>query len=151
MKKILLLLGVMISTVTFAFQAKVTEILSGDTFVILRNEGQVKVRMLGIDAPELKQTYGEEAKKYLSQLILNKDIEVKEDKLDKYNRVVGEIFLGEKNINIEMLKTGNAWCLRSQKDVVQYTDAQKNAKREKKGLWKEENPKSPWKFREENS
>lgn len=151
MKKIkLMFLSLLIATTSFGYQANVTKVISGDTFMAKKDNQEIKVRVLGIDAPELKQNYGKDAKKYLESLILNKTVEIKEDRIDQYDRVVGEVFLGDKNINIDMLETGNAWCMRSQREVKEYFDAQEEAKANKKGLWAEENPESPWKFRANN-
>ena len=61
-----------------------TSVIDGDTFKL---ETGVKVRLIGIDAPELSQPGGEESREYLAQLILNKGVTLEtgyEDR-DKYN------------------------------------------------------------------
>ena len=60
-----------------AFDAEVIKISDGDTIVVLSGKEQTKVRLYGIDAPELKQPYGKKSKQFLSNLITRKIAEVK--------------------------------------------------------------------------
>ena len=75
MKSILLL--IMLHTSPFAFSSKVVSIHDGDTITILQNKQQIKIRLFGIDVPELKQLYGKKSKRFLSNLITRKIAEVK--------------------------------------------------------------------------
>ena len=68
MKKLLLLL-LLIPKVSFGQEFKVIRVIDGDTFVI---EGGERVRMIGINAPELKDPFGVESKTHLKKLIENK-------------------------------------------------------------------------------
>ena len=68
MKKLLLLL-LLIPMVSFGQEFKVIRVIDGDTFVI---EGGERVRMIGINAPELKDPFGVESKTHLKKLIENK-------------------------------------------------------------------------------
>jgi micrococcal nuclease len=76
MKKLLLLL-LFIPLVSFGQDVKVIRIIDGDTFEI---ENGDKVRMIGIDAPELKDNAGLESKNHLKLLIENKYVSLIEDK-----------------------------------------------------------------------
>ena len=68
MKKLLLLL-LLVPMVSFGQEFKVVRVIDGDTFVI---EGGERVRMIGINAPELKDPFGVESKTHLKKLIENK-------------------------------------------------------------------------------
>ena len=68
MKKLLLVL-MFVPLVSFGQDFKVVRVIDGDTFII---EGGERVRMIGIDAPELKDLYGVESKNQLKALIQNK-------------------------------------------------------------------------------
>ena len=77
----------------------------------------IYVLLAGIDAPEIGsrkqqrgQPYGQEAKKYLEKSILNKTVDIKGYGLGPYpfNHLIGEIYLKDKTINIEMVKRGFA-------------------------------------------
>lgn len=81
MKNILLiLLG--ISLTSSAFQAKVTAVTDGDTVKIEYQNKTIKVRLAGIDTPELKQEFGLEAKNALEDKVLNKTVYIDGDKKD---------------------------------------------------------------------
>lgn len=94
---------------------KVIKISDGDTVSVKKIENGkvsgelIRVRMFGIDAPESKQDYGYESKKALINFIGNNEITIKSTGKDKYGRIVGIIFVNGKNINEEMVRTGNAW------------------------------------------
>ena len=68
---------------------KVSKVIDGDTIELLAKENpyhhitKLKIRLYGIDAPELKQAYGKEAKKYLSALILKQEVSLIIENKDK--------------------------------------------------------------------
>ena len=68
MKKLFLFL-LFVPMVSFGQEFKVVRVIDGDTFVI---EGGERVRMIGINAPELKNPFGVESKTHLKKLIENK-------------------------------------------------------------------------------
>jgi endonuclease YncB( thermonuclease family) len=129
-------------------QGKVVKIADGDSFTILTDgKMQVRVRMHGIDAPEKGQAYSQVSKQYLSNLIFNQKVTVEVNSRDKYRRVVGMVFVGDKNINETMLSEGLAWhFIRYDKNKT-WSSLQEQAKRAKKGLWKDANPIAPWDYR----
>ena len=128
---------------------KVVSITDGDTVIIVSDKKQIKVRLAEIDTPEKNQPYGKKAKRALSDLIFNKEVEVEMVSIDRYGRTVGKIFLDNQNINKEMVKAGHAWV------YVQYArdktlfDLEKNAKENQLGLWAlpEEKRIPPWQWR----
>ncbi len=85
----------------------------GDTLTI----GEKKVRMQGIDAPELYQTCeknqqsypcGRQAKQELKQLTDGMEVRCEIAEYDKYQRALGHCFVGEINLNSEMVRTGHS-------------------------------------------
>ena len=140
-----------LSIIAVAVSGKVIRVSDGDTILIQSGSQKIRVRMYGIDAPELKQKYGEESKKYLEKRIMDKNVDIKVINQDQYGRKVGKVFYKNKDINLEMLKTGNAWFYEYHaKQEKEYKKAFKSAQEQKLGLWKDENPKNPRKFRLEN-
>ena len=106
----------------------------------------MKVSLAGIDAPEnsttkgnLSQSYSECAKEYLTELVLNKVVEIKGYGLDRNNDVLGVIFLQGKNINLEMIRAGLAELsgeeLPRGLDLGPYREAQNEAMRSERGIW----------------
>ena len=149
-----------LSIIAVAVSGKVIRVSDGDTILIQSGSQKIRVRMYGIDAPELKQKYGEESKKYLEKRIMDKNVDIKVINQDQYGRKVGKVFYREefkdflkpfyknKDINLEMLETGNAWFYEYHaKHEKDYRKAFKNAKEQKLGLWKDKNPQNPRNFR----
>lgn len=152
MKKINVLFFLfIISTLTLAFTGKVVKVADGDTITVLKGEEKVRVRFYGIDAPEKKQEYGIKSLDVLKKMIDGKVVEVKEKDKDQYGRVVGEVYFEGKNLNTYMLENGHVWWYKQySKNEREYEAAEMKAKKERLGLWKENNPTPPWEFRKKN-
>ena len=131
---------------------QVTRIIDGDTFYIDDGtEKGCKVRLAGIDAPESKKTYTEEAQYfgrestlYLAKLALGKFVRLEYDmqKYDRYGRTVAYVFLKDNTfINAELIKEGCAVVMTVPPNVKYadlYVKLQKNARKRKAGLWGED-------------
>ena len=71
---------------------RVVGISDGDTIKVLDVAKQLHtVRLMGIDAPEKAQPFGQRSKQSLSELIFQKKVTVTWEKKDKYGRTVGKI------------------------------------------------------------
>ena len=143
MKSILSL--IILSTLTFALSGKVVSVHDGDTVTVLQDARQIKVRLYGIDAPELKQPYGKKSRQFLANLIAGKVVEVNENGKDRYKRTIGTIYLDGKDINAQMVEAGYAWAYR--KFSKKYAPQESGAKYQKLGLWRDEEPVPPWEWR----
>jgi endonuclease YncB( thermonuclease family) len=83
---------------------KVVGVSDGDTIVVLdAGKRQHKVRLIGIDAPESGQDFGQRAKQSLSDLVFGKTVTVTSEAKDRYGRVLGDVTLDGKNINLEQV------------------------------------------------
>jgi endonuclease YncB( thermonuclease family) len=119
----------------------------GDTCIIKLsdNGGSLKVRFLGIDAPEVSggdenegQPLGQDARDALNGLIKGKSVRVHTVSRDKYDRMLSEIYLGDMLVNVEMLKRGMAQSYIWWNDTIDeevYVSAEKHAKEAKLGIW----------------
>ena len=108
----------LLSPYSFAdFNAKVVKIIDGDTIDVLDgNNEKLRIRLLGIDAPELKQHFGYESSFYLNKILNGKSVAIisspdknKPYTLGYYKRVIGKVVLNGGDINLEMIKEGLAW------------------------------------------
>lgn len=82
----------------------------GDTITVLVNRKQIRIRLHGIDAPERRQPFNDRAKRFLSEMVFERTVNVEEMDVDRYGRVVGIVRLwGGQNVNHELLKAGLAW------------------------------------------
>jgi endonuclease YncB( thermonuclease family) len=128
----------------------VTAVHDGDTLTFAGEKEDVRVRLYGIDAPELSQAHGEAARDYLISIIENKSVSVEVIDIDRYGRSVGVITADNESINLKMLETGNAWFYESYCKKYfcgKWKKAATAAKEKKVGLWKDKNPVPPWDFR----
>ncbi|MBZ7961544.1 thermonuclease family protein [Campylobacter molothri] len=131
-----------------SFKAKVVRVIDGDTIEILNSNKTSKVRFFGIDAPEIKQNFGKEAKNNLNQILKNKEVEIFYKNKDIYGRIVAVVKLNNADINCWMVSKGYAWADTYYTNV--YIKEQKKAQKYKLGLWKEKNPIEPYKWRKQN-
>lgn len=129
---------------------KVIGIIDGDTYDLLINENQtVRIRMEGIDAPEKGMPYYQVAKKHLSDLCCNKElIFVQTQKSDSNNRLIGFSYLDTGvELSHEMVKVGLAWHFKKFNNDEDLADLELDAKKNKRGLWQNDDPMSPWENR----
>ncbi len=133
---------------------RVVGISDGDTITVLdKTRKEHKVRLMGIDAPEKSQAFGNEAKQTLSNYIYKKEVSVQYKKLDKYKRIVGKVSLDGQDICLQMIRDGMAWHyteyekaqLKTDRDL--YREAEANAREMKIGLWHQADAVKPSDFR----
>ncbi len=140
------------------YSAEVVKVWDGDSFALRRDGDRqwVEVRMLGIDAPEKKQPFGPEGRKFLEELILNKKVTIEVRVNDFHKREVVRVWLDGEDINLIMLESGHAWHNRifkrdqTTEEQRVYSSAERGAREKKLGLWVDQNPEPPWEFRWRN-
>ncbi|CAO2142667.1 unnamed protein product [Urochloa humidicola] len=108
-----------------------------------------KIRMRGIDAPELQMPNGKESKNELVKLIGGKSVTVHVYGKDKFERYVGDIYCGNVLIQERMLKGGHAWHFEYYDKRPKFAQWQRKARAARRGLWASENPEKPWDWRRE--
>jgi endonuclease YncB( thermonuclease family) len=125
----------------------VERVADGDTVtVITPNQTKLRIRMLGIDAPETPkgtkfpgQPYGPKAEAYLKRLIEGKRVRVEIYGVDRYKRLLSIMFIDGKDINLAMIEAGLAEVYRGPESghpyKVQYQAAEEAARAAKKGMW----------------
>ena len=127
----------------------VVSIHDGDTITVLNAEKkQHKVRLEGIDAPEERQAFGTRAKEALGKKLHEQQVRVQWESLDKYGRILGHVYLGDRNINQELVEEGWAWHFVKYSDDQKLSEAERTARRNRLGLWSGNAPLPPWDFRD---
>ncbi len=119
----------------------VAEVSDGDTLKL--SDGKT-FRLYGVNAPEVKEPYFEEAKVFTENLVLGKEISFEQEenyKVDKFGRELGYVFIDGVNLNIELVRNGLARVVLYEKRAkIKYQDellsAEKIAKEMKLGVWK---------------
>ena len=143
---LLITLLLLIPTISLAAQYKVTRVYDGDTIKAKGHDITIKVRLVGIDAPETSkkkrspsQPYSKQAKKHLTGLILNKVVAITGYGLGPYNRILGVVSLNNKNINLDMIRAGLAEVYRGRPpkglNLNAFWQAEKRAKEHQRGMW----------------
>lgn len=116
----------------------VGRIIDGDTFIL--TDG-IKVRLLGIDAPDMDEYCSEYAKQRLTSLISGRTIYMEKDvsETDRYGRLLRYVYIGETFVNFKLVYEGYAWAVTSAPNVKYSSllaDAEKSAEENNRGcLW----------------
>lgn len=130
-------------------KGKVINVHDGDTFTLLTKESQqVKVRLHGIDCPEIGQDYGNIAKQYTRNLIIGKNVLVDITDTDRYGRVVAIVYVDDTVcVNEQLLEKGLAWHYKKYDKNVNWDILESDAKEHKTGLWAQRFYLAPWVYR----
>ncbi len=146
---ICLLAGPMPQTsTTETLAGKCVAIADGDTLTLLTaDKRQVKVRLEGIDAPEKKQPFGNEARQALAELTFGKKISVRISGTDRYGRTLGIVTADRADVNAEMVRRGLAWHYKQFSKDPTLARLETEAREKKIGLWSRSDPVPPWEFR----
>lgn len=126
----------------------ITSVIDGDTFTALHGKEQIRVRLDGIDAPEKSQPFAERSREHLSQL-LGRSVTLRVTGQDQYGRKLVEALTSDgRSINQEMVRAGFAWWFRRYAPRNRTLEAlELEACEARRGLWRDEEPMSPWEFR----
>ena len=156
---------VAVNTLAATITGRVVGVHDGDTITVLDGgNSQHKIRLAGIDAPELKQAFGNRSKQSLSEMVYNKQVKVEWDKRDRYGRIVGKVLfipalcvtpgcLEPTDANYQQIAVGMAWYYRqyekelNAEDRARYDAAENQAREAKRGLWADAKPVPPWEWR----
>lgn len=145
------LLGVLFLALTIAtnvFNAKVVKVTDGDTIVVLTDKNeQVKVRLEGVDCPELKQAFGMKAKQATSDLCFNKRVRVVKSGKDRYGRTLAFVYVGKVSVNKELIKRGMAWHYKKYSKDPELAKLEVLARKANVGLWGQGKAVAPWAWR----
>jgi len=142
---------------------RVVGLTDGHTITVLdANRQQHKIRLGGIDAPEKAQPFGQRSKENLSRLVFNKEVQVDWTKRDRYQRIVGKVWVQPSDCPTcpmtldaghAQITVGLAWWYRKyaneqpSQDRGQYEFSEQEAKARRVGLWSEPDPVPPWEWR----
>lgn len=135
-------------------QGRVIGISDGDSVTVLdASSMQVKIRLMGMDAPERKQAFSKQSRQSLAALLFDRQVTVESSKKDKYGRTVGKILMDGLDVNLEQIKAGMAWHYKQYQheqpdgDRLLYVQAEEEARAARRGLWMEADPVPPWEWR----
>lgn len=131
------------------FAGKVVAVHDGDTLTVMHDAKGEKIRLYGVDAPELAQAYGMKAKQFTSEACFGREVTVTVQDKDRYGRTVGEVILSDgRSLNQELVRAGMGWWYRAYAKNNQTLEGlESDARAARRGLWADKNPTPPWAFR----
>ena len=106
----------------------------------------MEVRLAGTIIPQgpkieigQRQTYNQRAREYLIKLVKNKVVDVKAYGADERDRILAELYFGELNVNLEMIRAGvvivDPAASLGRLDLEPYRKAQEEARKARRGIW----------------
>ena len=133
---------------------KVVRVADGDTITVLDpGNKQHKIRLMGIDAPEKGQAFGNVSRESLASLVSGRNVVVEWHKRDRYGRLVGQVFADSHDVGLFQIERGMAWHYKAYEreqrpdDAQAYAQAETAAKAARRGLWADPSPVPPWELR----
>jgi len=132
------------------FQAIVLRISDGGSILVRAGNQKIKIRLYGIDAPELNQPGGAEAKEALRHLLWE-TVTITKMGTDRYKRTVAVVDYMGKCINLILVEQGHAWFDSQHCKAAwicgQFKMVEAKAKADGIGLWADNEPVPPWEWR----
>lgn len=126
----------------------VRQVHDGDTITLTVDKRRYRLRLWGIDAPELRQPYGQLARLQLREWLWRRPVRALcQTETDRYGRRVCIVYRGAQDINERLLYEGLAWHYAQYADHPPYQRAEREARRWRAGLWRDDHPIAPWQWR----
>jgi micrococcal nuclease len=129
-----------------SFLARVVQVDDGDSITVVRGRQQVRIRLDGIDCPEVGQDFGRRARQFTARWI-GKTVSVEPREADEYGRLVARVRAQGEDLSIELVKAGLAWHYRRYSSDSALARAEREARDARLGLWGQPNPIPPWDYR----
>ena len=121
----------------FCVDVVVVAVADGDTVTVLDRErrAQSRVRLSAIDTPERGQPWGTRARQALADKVFRRDVRVSPEGEDRYGRVLGRLYVGNRDVNREMVREGHAWVYRRYSLDAGLLEDERVAREGRRGLW----------------
>lgn len=132
-----------------AFFGRVGHVSDGDTLWVTPDGGGAprKLRLQGLDAPEICQAGGVASRDALGQLVVNKTVHVTVKYQDDYGRGLARILVGERDVAAILVQSGHAWSSRWHRSLGPYAVQENQARAAGAGLFVDPAAEMPRDFR----
>ncbi len=132
-----------------AWTGTVSHVSDGDTVWVRPERGGAPrpVRIDGIDAPELCQSYGETARAVLVGRVLGQQVQVRVRRHDDYGRALARLNLRGEDLGAWLVGQGHAWSYRYRGQPGPYADQEARARARRLGLFRQAGAERPYAFR----
>jgi micrococcal nuclease len=130
----------------------VTHVVDGDTVWVKTSASQppLKVRLQGIDAPEICQPGGVQARDALKSRFMGQSVTVTSGAHDDYGRTVGTVYWQGQDMARWLVANGHAWVYSYRHRKAPYTDEFAQAQAARRGMFSGEQAEEPRVFRKRN-
>lgn len=127
----------------------VTRVVDGDTvWVAVAGGGKpLKVRIEGIDAPEICQPGGASSQEALRRRLLGSQVSLSLHFQDDYGRMLATIYQQGEDVGRWMVSSGQAWSYRYRGRARLYAEEEARARADRRGLFSQSDPEDPSRFR----
>lgn len=134
------------------FGATVVRVADGDSLEVLRGQERIRIRLEGIDCPEMRppQPYCRKAKDFTSRKAFGKTVQVRVITTDRYGRKVCRVQVDGQDLSVELLRAGLAWHYERFNQEPALARLEAEARAQRRGLWADSNPIPPWEWRRRN-
>jgi endonuclease YncB( thermonuclease family) len=136
-----------------AVEGIVRHVTDGDSLVLQPDAPgakPIKLRLLGLDAPEICQAGGVEARDALARRVAGRRVIAVGSVTDAYRRRLVTILLEGEDIGAWMVREGHAWNMRFRGRPGRYDAAEREARAARRGVFTEPNPLPPRVFRHQH-
>lgn len=134
------------------YLARATAVPDGDTLWVQPESGGMprKLRLLGLDAPEICQQGGPSARDALRGLVAQKVLRVDVRYQDDYGRGLARLQVDGQDVGAALVASGQAWSSRWRRSPGPYAEQEAQARNARLGVFAETDPETPRSFRRRN-
>lgn len=132
----------------------ITRVIDGDTVVAQVGDQEFRIRIFGVDAPELEnpdrgaQVHAQEATDFLKEWIEGKQVQIHGREWDDFDRLVADITIEGQNVARSLIERGLGWWNRrfapGSQDLQR---AEESARSRREGIFQDSDPIAPWNFK----
>jgi micrococcal nuclease len=139
----------LVTSPVFPWSGECVWVIDGDSIVVMHDGKPEEIRLHGVDCPEWAQAFGLEAARFTAEMVLRKTVEVEPRDSEKSRcRTVAAVSVDGKLLTEELVRAGLAWWYQQYAPNDTVLEAlQADARRQRLGLFSEDNPVPPWDVR----
>ena len=132
-------------------EGRIRFVIDGDTVVFQTDapgDAEIRLRLLGIDAPEICQAGGAEAREALVQLTTGRRAMALGAVRDGYHRRLVTLLVDGEDVGKRMVRDGHAWSPSYRGRPGRYAAQEREARAARRGLFAATDPLPPRRFRQ---
>ena len=131
-----------------SFEGRCVRVYDGDTIEVMSGGlNSHRIRLHAIDAPERGQPFSNVARKRTRELAEGKRVRVEVRDRDQYDRLVARVYIDDRDLSEQLIREGLAWHYTRYSSEIALGQAQRDARKARRGLWQNPDPEPPWLFR----